>query len=52
MSIQASLSAKEIHEKLCPKCKKVLEKMLADRISQEVVRKMLEGQDDHSVSGT
>lgn len=41
MSIQASLSAKEIHAKLCPKCKKAFEKLIADSVSQEVVKGLL-----------
>lgn len=41
MPKQASLDAKEIYDKLCPKCKGAFEKLLAERISQEVVKGLL-----------
>jgi len=39
---QVNLSLKEIYKELCPKCKKKLEKMLAERLASQSVKEALE----------
>lgn len=41
--IRASLSLKEIFDLLCPKCKKKLIKLVAERVTEEQIRQELEG---------
>jgi len=39
----ADLDIKEIYAILCPKCKKELEKMVKEKIADEMVKRILEG---------
>ena len=41
--IQANLSLKEVYDKLCPKCRAKLVKLVAERVTEEQVKKALEG---------
>jgi len=41
--IQANLSLKEIYDKLCPKCRAKLIKLVAERVSEAQIKKSLEG---------
>lgn len=43
--IQVNLSLKEIYAKLCPKCKKMLERMLAEKLAEQSVKQALEGKE-------
>jgi len=43
MSIQVSLSLKEIHDALCPECKSKFEELLSRKVSSELIKKALEG---------
>ena len=45
MSIQVSLSIKEVYKLLCPKCKKELEKLVKDKMASELAKQVLEGKD-------
>jgi len=42
MSIQVTLTLKEIHAALCPKCKEKLEQMIKEKVDQQVIKKTLE----------
>lgn len=41
--IQANLSLKEIYDKLCPKCRAKLIKLVAERVGEAQIKKALEG---------
>lgn len=45
MAIQANLSVKEIYDKLCPECRAKLVKLIAERVTEEQVRKELESKE-------
>ena len=47
--IQANLSLKEIYDKLCPKCRDKLVKLVAERVSMVQIKKALEGKGEQPV---
>lgn len=40
--LQVNLSMKAIYEKLCPKCKEEMEKMVKEQMEDQLVKKMLQ----------
>jgi len=40
---QVNLSLKEVFEKLCPKCKKKIVKLVSERLTEAQVKEALEG---------
>lgn len=45
MTIQANISVKEIYDKLCLKCRAKLVKLIAERVTEEQVKKELESKE-------
>ena len=41
---RVELNVKEIYVKLCPKCKGVIRKLIKDKLSDQVVNKMVGGE--------
>lgn len=42
MSEMPNLDIKQIYAVLCPKCKKMLEQMVKDKVADEMVKRILE----------
>jgi phage FluMu protein Com len=40
--IQVQLSVKEIYAKMCPKCRKVIEALIKEKITDQMVKGVLE----------
>jgi len=39
--LSVQLSVKEIYERLCPKCKKVVRELIKEKITEEMVEKVI-----------
>ena len=42
MSVQITVDLKEIYRQLCPKCKRKLEKLVRDKLSEQLAKRVLE----------
>lgn len=42
MSIQVTLSMPEIYDKLCPKCKEAMEKLVKEKMDNSLVKQILQ----------
>jgi len=45
MPIQVNVTMPEIYNAVCPKCKKVLEKLVKDKVETDVAKHILEGKE-------
>lgn len=45
MSIQVNLTMPEIYKALCPQCQKKLEKMVKDKVQDQVAEQVLKGEE-------
>ena len=42
---KVTLSLPEIYKKLCPKCKKVVEKLVEEKMTKQAIKEALEGKE-------